>query len=89
MIWKSILPETMEASRGTGFSFMYSFSVGSEPKAMAARVSMARLISSSCTTVRISFSPKKGARKQVSTAATLTVSWKIRNLRMDLNIVRP
>ena len=47
------------------------------------------MTTSNWITVRISFSPNRGARKQVSTAATLTVSWKMRNLRMDLNIVRP
>ena len=80
---------TMLAERGMGFSFIYSLSAGSLPNAMAARVSMARLMSRSWMTVRMTFSPRSGPIKQVSTAATLTVSWKMRNLRMLLNMVRP
>ena len=74
---------------GIGRSFIYSSSAGSLPNAIAARVSMARLIMSSWVTVKIVFSPSRGPIKQVRTAATLTVSWKIRNLRMLLNMVRP
>ena len=77
------------ADRGIGFSRIYSFSDGSVPYAIAANVSVAKLISNNCITVNTTFSPNNGPIKQVNTAATLTVNWKIKNLRILLNIVRP
>ena len=79
----------MLAERGTGFSFIYSLRAGSLPNAIAARVSIARFTRRSWITFIITFSPRRGAIKQVRTAATLTVSWKIRNFLMLLNIVLP
>ena len=80
---------TMFSERGMGRWRMYSMSGGSLPKAMAARVSMARLMRSSWMTVMTTGTPQRGPRAQMRTAATLTVSWKTRNLRMLRNMVRP
>ena len=72
----------MLADLGMGLSFMYSFRAGSLPKAIAASVSIARLIRSNWITVITTFSPSNGPMKHVRTAATLTVNWKIRNFLM-------
>ena len=65
----------MNASRERGFSLNTEWSGGNEARAMAANVSMMRLIHSICVTVRGDVVPKMAPISTMRHAATLMVIW--------------
>ena len=73
-----ILRERMKALRSRGGSCITRFEGGREARAMAANVSMMRLIQSICVTVKGDSVPIKAPQSTRKQAVTLTVSWKRR-----------
>ena len=66
---------------------MYRSRIGSPPNAMAAKVSMIRLIHKIWTMENGSVHPRIGAIMFINRVLILTVSWKIKNLPTDFDIV--
>ena len=73
--------------RNAGLSFIYLSKIGSPPNAIAARVSIIRLIQRIWTIENGSTIPRTGARIFISNVLILTVSWKIKNFPTDFAIV--
>ena len=71
----------------TGGSCIYLSSIGSPPNAIAAKVSMIRLIHKIWTMEKGSVQPSTGAIMFISKVAIFIVSWKIRNFPTDFAIV--
>ncbi len=78
MISRSIGLLSMKALRSRGFSFITLSEGGSEASAIAAKVSIIRLIHSICVTVSGDSVPIKAPQRTSKQAVTLTVNWKRR-----------
>ena len=70
-----------------GWSFIYLSRIGSPPNAMAANVSMIRLIQRIWTMENGSVHPRIGAMIFINRVLIFTVSWKMRNFPTDFAIV--
>ena len=80
----SIFLLTMGALLSLGVSARYFSKAGSPPKAMAAKVSITKLIHKIWVMVKGLSMPTKGAIKLIATAEKLMVSWNAMNLQIEL-----
>ena len=74
-ISRNISPPRIKSVRRRGLSSITLFEGGNEARAMAAKVSMIRLIHNICVTVSGDSVPIKAPMRTSKQAVTLTVSW--------------